>query len=304
MKKVEICFCEHISIALKRGIVMVIIKNEFLTAKINELGAELRSLSLDGNEYIWEGKPEVWPGACPLMFPICGGLKDDKYIFEGKEYTLEKHGYARFKTFSVESKTDNSVVFLHKSDDETKQKFPFDYELRVGYTLDGKTLKIDYSVINKTDKTMYFNIGSHEGYATPEGIEDYDVLFPQNETLDSYVLYGNLLSQQKLSIIKNQNYLPLYDKYFTIDALVFKDLKSKSATLRNRKTGKAVRVDFPDANYFLLWHKPNSPYMCLEPWNGVQDIVGSSYDITKKEGISVLDSGKEFLYTHSITIVE
>ncbi len=282
---------------------MITIKNEYLTANINELGAELRSLKCDDNEYIWEGKSEVWAGACPLMFPICGGLKDDKYILDGKEYTLEKHGYIRFKTFEVESKTDSSVVFLHKSDDETKQKFPFDYELRVFFTLDGKTLKIDYSVINKTDKTMYFNIGSHEGYATPEGIEDYDVIFPQNETLNAYVLYGNLLSNQQLPIIKDQNYIPLYDKYFTVDALVFKDLKSKSATLRNRKTGKAIRVDFPDAKYFLLWHKPNSPYMCVEPWNGVQDIVGSSYDITKKEGITALDSGKEFEYTHSITIL-
>ncbi len=172
------------------------------------------------------------------------------------------------------------------------------------YTLCDKTLKIDYSVKNLSDNTMYFNIGSHEGYYTPEGIEDYDVIFPQNETLNSHVLYGNLLSNQQLPIIKDQNILPLYDKYFTVDALVFKDLKSKSATLRNRKTGKAVKVDFPDAKYFLLWHKPNSPYMCLEPWDGVQDIVGTSYDITEKEGINSLGSGKEYIYTHSITVVE
>jgi galactose mutarotase-like enzyme len=283
---------------------MITIKNQYITAKINELGAELKSLVCNDTEYIWEAKPEVWPSACPLMFPICGGLKNDKYIYDGKEYTLEKHGYIRFKTFEVESKTDSSVVFLHKSDNETKQKFPFDYELRVFFTLEGKTLKIDYSVINKTDKTMYFNIGSHEGYATPEGIEDYDVIFPQNESLNAYVLYGNLLSNQQLPIIKDQNYIPLYDKYFTVDALVFKDLKSKSATLRNRKTGKAIRVDFPDANYFLLWHKPGAPYICLEPWNGISDIVGSSYDITEKEGITSLESGKEFNYTHSVTIEE
>lgn len=283
---------------------MITIKNDYLTAKINEVGAELKSLVYNDIEYIWEGKKEVWAGSCPLLFPICGGLKDDKYVLNGKEYTLQKHGYARFKTFEVESKTDSSVVFLHKSGIDTKEYFPFDYELRVIYTLCDKTLKIDYSVKNLSDNTMYFNIGSHEGYYTPEGIEDYDVIFPQNETLNSYVLYGNLLSNQQLPIIKDQNILPLYDKYFTVDALVFKDLKSKSATLRNRKTGKAVKVDFPDAKYFLLWHKPNSPYMCLEPWDGVQDIVGTSYDITEKEGINSLGSGKEYIYTHSITVVE
>ena len=283
---------------------MVTIKNEYLTAKINELGAELKSLVCNDTEYIWEGRSEVWAGSCPLLFPICGGLKNDKYVLNGKEYTLEKHGYIRFKTFEVENKTDDSVVFLHKSDNETKEHFPFDYELRVIYTLNEKTLKIDYSVKNLTDGTMYFSIGSHEGYYTPEGIEDYDVIFPQNETLNAFVLYGNLLSNQQLPIIKDSNVLPLYDKYFTVDALVFKDLKSKSATLRNRKTGKAVRVDFPDADYFLLWHKPNSPYMCLEPWSGIQDIIGSSYDITEKEGIITLNIGEEYKNSHTISIIE
>ncbi len=282
---------------------MITVKNDYLIAQISEIGAELKSLVCEGDEYIWEGKKEVWAGSCPLLFPICGGLKEDKYLFKGKEYSLQKHGYARFKTFEVESKTENSVVFLHKSDDETKKQFPFDYELRVGYKLDGKSLKVDYSVINKSNDIMYFNIGAHEGYYTPEGIEDYDVVFPQNETLNAYVLYGNLLSNQQLPIIKDSNVLPLYDKYFTVDALVFKDLKSKSATLRNRKTGRAVRVDFPDADYFLLWHKPNAPYMCLEPWNGIQDIVGSSYDITEKEGITALEKGGVYNHTHSITII-
>lgn len=283
---------------------MVTIKNEYITAKINELGAELKSLVFGETEYIWEGRSEVWAGSCPLLFPICSGLKEDKYTFNGKEYTLQKHGYARFKTFEVESMTDSSVVFLHKSDIDTKQSFPFDYELRVIYTLAEKTLKIDYAVKNLTDGTMYFSIGSHEGYYTPEGIEDYDVIFPQNETLNAYVLYGNLLSNQQLPIIKDSRVLPLYDKYFTIDALVFKDLKSRTATLRNRKTGKAVKVDFPDDKYFLLWHKPNSPYICLEPWSGISDIVGSSYDITEKEGIIPLEGKSEYNHTHSVTIIE
>lgn len=283
---------------------MITLKNEFLTASFNEVGAELKSLVFGGKEYIWEGRSEVWSGSAPILFPICGGLKDDIYTYKGKEYTLKKHGYARFAAFEIEDKTDSSVVFLHKSDEETKKSFPFDYELRVIYTLIDKTVKVGYSVKNLTIGNMYFSIGSHEAYYTPEGIEDYDVIFPQNETLNSYVLYGNLLSNQELPIIKDSNVLPLYDKYFTVDALVFKDLKSRTATLRNRKTGKAVQVDFPDSDYFLLWHKPNSPYMCLEPWSGIPDIIGSSYDITEKEGIIVLESGKEYNSIHTLSIIE
>lgn len=279
-------------------------KNEFLSASFNEIGAELKSLVYNEVEYIWEGRKEVWNASCPLLFPICGGLKEDRYILNGREYTLQKHGFARFKKFEVENKTDVSVTFLNKSDPQTKESFPFNYELMVTYTLTDKSLAIDYSVKNLSDNTMYFNIGSHEGYYTPEGVEDYDIIFPQNETLDAYVLYGNLISNQKLPIIKDSNVLPLYDKYFTVDALVFKDLKSRSAILRNRKTGKAVRVDFPDDKYFLLWHKPGSPYICLEPWNGISDFVDSNYDITIKEGITALDGGEVYKNSHTINIVE
>lgn len=283
---------------------MITLKNAYVTVSLQERGAELKSLIYNGTQYIWEGRSEVWSASCPLLFPICGGLKNDKYTLDGREYTLEKHGYIRFEDFTVEKLTDSSVVFLHTANDETKRQFPFDYTLQVTYTLHEKTLTVDYTVTNRSSRTMYFSIGSHEGYYTPEGIEDYDVLFPQRETLNSYVLYGNLLSEQQLPIIKEQSYLPLYDKYFTVDALVFKDLKSRSATLRNRKTGRAIRVDFPDDKYFLLWHKPQSPYICLEPWSGIQDTVGSSYDITEKEGIIALDAASVYTHTHALTIIE
>ena len=162
----------------------VMMKNNKVSLEIETLGAQIKYIKgASGRQYLWCGDPEVWALKAPVLFPICGGLKNDKYVLKGKEYTLEKHGYIRFKTFEVETQTDTSVVFLHKSDDETKKQFPFDYELRIIYTLENKTLKIDYSVKNFTDGTMYFSIGSHEGYYTPEGIEDYDVIFPQKEGL-------------------------------------------------------------------------------------------------------------------------
>ena len=54
---------------------MITIKNEYLTAKINELGAELKSLVCNDTEYIWEGRSEVWAGSCPLLFRYAVDLK-------------------------------------------------------------------------------------------------------------------------------------------------------------------------------------------------------------------------------------
>ena len=282
---------------------MIILQNNFVKACINEMGAELKSLVYNATEYIWEGKPEIWGSSCPLLFPICGGLKDDKYLLGGKEYTLKKHGYMRTTPFEVERADDSYAIFVHHSSAETKQNgYPFDYELRVIYTLAETTLKIEYEVANKGGETMYFNIGSHEGYYTPEGIEDYDVIFPEPQTLNASVLCGNLLTNMTTPIIKDSTVLPLSDKHFTIDALVFKEIAARSATLRNRKTGRAVKVDFPDMTYFLLWHKHGAPYICLEPWNGLPDLEGSSYNIEEKFGITALEAGKTYRNVHTITV--
>lgn len=288
----------------KRGVYMITLKNESLTVSIAEMGAEIRSIVCDGTEYMWHADPAVWAGSAPIMFPICGGLKDDRYTLNGKEYSLIKHGFARVSMFSVEEQSDTRAVFLLKATEETKRSYPFDFELRAIFEIEGKAVKIDYRVDNRGENTMYFNIGAHEAYVTPEGIEDYDIVFDAPQTLNAHNLYGYLLAEDTYPIIKDSAVLPLYDKYFIIDALPFTEVTAGAATLRNRKTGRAVRVDFPDATNLLLWHKHGSGYMCVEPWNGIPDMPGSSYDITEKKGISVLEPGKTFSFRHTVTVME
>ena len=283
---------------------MITLKNEHLTVTVDEFGAQMRSLVCDDSNYLWSGDPLVWEETAPILFPICGGLKDDKYILNGKEYTLPKHGYGRNTLFEVESVTDTNVVLLHKSSDETKVMYPFDYEFRVCFALEDKEVKINYILNNLSSETMYFGVGAHEGYATPEGIEDYDLIFDEEETLGSHYVYGNLLSRATYPIIKDSRVLPLYDKYFLVDALVFSGLKSKAATLRNRKTGRAVRVEFPDATYLLLWHKHGAGFMCVEPWLGAPDFEKTDFYIENKDGITALEAGKSFNFAHNIKIVE
>ena len=155
----------------------LILSNNKIKVTFSTKGAELISVLKDGKEKIWIGEPDIWSGHAPIVFPICGGLKDDKYIYEGKEYILQKHGYIRFVEFEVESHSDTKLVFLHRSDSETLKQYPSNYELRVIYTLEGSALKVDYNVKNLDETPMYYSIGAHEGYYCPEGIEEYSIIF-------------------------------------------------------------------------------------------------------------------------------
>lgn len=278
----------------------LILSNKTIKAAFSTKGAELLSVIKDGKEKIWIGAPDVWPAHAPLLFPICGGLKDDKYQYEGKEYTLLKHGYIRNLEFAVESHNDKEIVFLHSSNDETLEQYPFNYELRVIYTLEDTTLKIDYHVKNLDDTSMYYSIGSHEGYYCPEGIEEYSIIFEKDEILDSNILNGNLLEYETVNVGKNTCELPLKYEYFTVDALVFLNLKSRKVSLKNRKTGVEVGLVFEGHDSFVLWTKPDAKYICMEPWCGCHDFVDSKYDFKNKKGIIKLLGREEKTKTHKI----
>ena len=282
---------------------MITLKNERLELLIAKKGAEIRAVKFDGNDVFWSGDEKVWQGVSPVLFPMCGGLKDDKFVYGGKEYNLAKHGFAREMEFEEEKSGYNFVTLLLKSNENTLKSYPWEFEFRVTYKLIGKNIEVNYQVKNLSDKTMYFSVGSHEAYACPEGIEDYDIIFDKKETLDAYELDGNLLKHQTYPIIKDTNVLPLYEKYFDIDALVFKDVKSRSVSLRNRKTGREISVDFKGCDYLLIWTK-NVPeerkYICIEPWGGIPAFVDDGYEIEKKEGVDSLEPSGEFSRKHTI----
>ena len=55
--------------------------NETLTVTVSNIGAQIKSIkNQDDREYMWSGDPAVWNRTAPIMFPICGGLRDDKFL--------------------------------------------------------------------------------------------------------------------------------------------------------------------------------------------------------------------------------
>ena len=281
---------------------MITIKNDKLTVEISENGAELQSVKTpDGREWLWNGDKTYWTGRAPICFPICGGLKDDQFIWNGKTYNLNKHGFAKKSVFSVGSVWDSGAVLTLASSEATKEMYPFDFVLYVIYELDGKSLKVTYKVENTGSDTMFFSIGAHEGYMTPEGIEEYKVVFDRPETLRAYILDGNLLEHNYITVLENKTEFPLLDRYFEVDALVFKHLDSHGVTLVNKSGDRKINVKFDGFDYFLLWHKHGAPYICIEPWTGVQDPVDSTKIIEDKEGIKYAVPGETFERSHTIT---
>lgn len=278
----------------------VTISNYKLSVEISTLGAEImRVTGCDGTEYIWDGNPDVWSSRALILFPICGGLKDNKYSLDGRFYSLAKHGFVRNSEFKIEEHSDTSVTFCLSDNEETRKAYPFSFDFRVEFSLEGETLTAVYSVFNKSDNKMYFSVGAHEGYACPEGIEEYKIIFEKSEELRAYILDGSLLSDKYVVVSKGKREFPLLYDYFAVDALIFKDIESKKVTLAGG--GKEITVEFDGFDNLLLWTKPDAGYICIEPWTGVPDVVGSGFELSEKEGITELSSGDTYNITHKMT---
>lgn len=279
------------------------ISNSSLTAQINHFGAELFSLKDDKiKEYIWEGNPEFWGKHSPILFPIVGTLKNNSYCYEGKEYHLPRHGFARDMKFELIGKSENSATFSLTSSLETKKVFPFDFELQICYSLEESKLNIDYKVINNNDSILPFSIGAHPAFALPKPFEEYTLQFEHTEILTSYQLENDLLSDSSEIIEMTDNEVPLAYSLFEKDALIFKELESKNITiLENKIPLLCVRFDnFPNLG---IWTKNNAPFLCIEPWLGYSDTIHSSGNILEKEGIQLLEAKKSLQCNFSIEIL-
>ena len=282
---------------------MVYLQNEELKVQIKELGAEVQSVvTKEGRECTWQGDPTFWKGRGPHLFPICGRLRDNKYLYNGKEYSLGSHGFAKLMEYKAEKLSESSAVFTLTETEETLKNYPFAFEFKVIYTLEGRTINVEYVVTNKNDYDMYFSVGGHESYVCENGIENFYIEFDKKVTLDSYTVVGPIINHETTRILENSNILPLKNEYFKVDALVFKDIDFDGLTIKKNDGTLNVKVDFKGFQNLLLWMVPGAPYICVEPWCGVQDVAGSSYEFSEKEGIHAIPAGERFVRTHTITV--
>ncbi len=275
--------------------------NRFLEARIESKGAELSGMRSvkSGIEYIWRADPAYWGSHAPVLFPIVGTLKNGCYSYGGRIYQLGRHGFARRREFALVRKTEDSLLFSLKSDEETLKVFPFAFELCIRYTLRDAALETRYEVKNTGDRRMYFSIGAHPGFNCPllpgEDMRDCYLEFETGETADTMILRDGLISRDRAPCLRNSRTLPLSAELFAGDALILKGLKSEKISIKSGKNGHSVSLAFKGFPYLGIWSKPGgAPFVCLEPWFGIADSVDATGRLEDKEGIIALDPCREF----------
>lgn len=286
------------------------IANDFLEISVRKTGAELCAIKKlpDGKDYLWDANPKIWAGYAPVLFPIIGALKEDSYYFKGKRYTLNKHGFVRNNAnIELYKSSDTSLIFTLTSNPETLKFYPFQFEFYISYTLEKNAIIVDHLVKNTGDETLFFSVGGHPAFRCPlekdEKYSDYSIVFEHNETAHNFeVMDSGTIGPAKDLILNNSSIIHLHYAIFSNDALVFKNLKSRKASLVSKRSGKRVEVSYEGFPYLGIWAKPHADYVCIEPWLGIADPVDTDQELETKEGIIPLSGMKSFSASYRISI--
>lgn len=283
------------------------IQNNYIKATISAHGAELKSLIKQDTkiEYIWQGDEKYWKRSSPVLFPIVGKLKNDKYIYDNKTYSMSQHGFARDLEFEVLKQTKDSINFTLSSNKHTYINYPFHFKLEIQYLLKNAKLEITYQVTNTDSKEILFSIGAHPAFNWPlvdDKKEDYYFLFEDIKKTQRYYLQDGLINNSEPLKIQN-NKLFINENFFQKDALVFHDPQIQNISLHSTKHNHFIKLNFKDFTYLGLWSKPTgAPFVCIEPWCGIADKTNSNQKLEEKEGIIKLPKEKSFINIFSIEI--
>lgn len=286
------------SLVIYEGEKMLSIKNEELTAEIDQKGAQLTHVynRKENFDYIWND--ERWPKHAPVLFPAIGRSTEDAYLINGKEYPMQQHGFASDYEFEVAAHEEDKLVLQLTENAETLASYPYKFKLTVTFELVGSSLKINFRVENPNDEELSFSLGFHPGFNLPinqEGsFEDYSLTFDTADTqLQTYEIIKTPNPYRTGEVLpfmsENEKVVKLNHRMFDKGLLVFKN-DITGVKLDSPATKHYIQMNLSDFPSLCLWTKEDleCPFLCLEPFCGLPDMTEQKQELAQKEGNRIL----------------
>ena len=312
------------SYTISTGNKVDIIHGPLMDLKVRHIGAEPISLKMhhpvDGdigillNDDLEKKEHHYWKSHAPFLFPIVGGLVGGKSTTtDGKEIVLGGHGFARKAHFTLcdhgaddekgwlEYYIDNDLVHWNE-----ENSYPWKFRFGIRFVVAGNELSVSMIVKNCDTSTMWYQMGWHPGFHTPVNIgrgsrNDVALLLPSGTAPLHECDRDSFLTGAVESVVTG-GLFPFTDKGLDYTyVLDMTDYKDRYAALRDPHSGITTTVRFPDLPHLGLWAMPDSPYICIEPWQGADDYaVQTPFD--KKFGVASLPPGGVDTRTMTVTV--
>lgn len=287
--------------------------NYYLHVSFNSIGGALSSIKdKDGTEYLWQGDARYWSGQAPVLFPICGSLRDNRAKLPDGTWTqMPRHGIVRKKEFTCDFCNEDTVQFSIKDDESMYSQFPYHFRLVINYHLAGKKISVRYTVINEDTREIPFFLGGHPGFICPllpeEKFEDYQIEFEKEETLlipEPVTQTGLININNRQVLMERKRVLSLSHDLFYRDALTLDQLSSRKLKFCHRTSKRGVEIQYQDFPYLILWSTENDgPFVAIEPWSGLSTCDDEDNVFEHKRGVMKAAPGERKQLTFSIQLL-
>ncbi len=204
-------------------------------------------------------------GGCPVLFPSCSKLKDGVYSLAGKTYEMGAHGIARdfpWTVISTDTSDGAALTVALKSNDVTRQSYPFDFVIEFTYVLKGNVLSVEQKITNLSDSDMPFVCGLH-----PYFMADTDK--------------ASVAVPSKLATY-NGNEVVFDGVLDTTEDLDHVCLNvSDTKTVLDTGLGYHVRVNYyGEYTCVVVWSPDKSKeFVCIEPWTAAPNALNTGKDL-------------------------
>lgn len=285
------------------------LENEHVYLEVSDQGAELIRLNgkKTGRAYLFDADPRYWKRHSPVLFPLVGSLREKQYRYGGKSYSMSQHGFARDRQFQPERRSADSLWFVLESDAASREIYPFDFRLEIGYCLEGQGLQVKWRVTNTGSGQMYFSIGAHPAFfcsMTPENGPDTDRIHVGEQLSGQFTCYH--ISENGLALTADTECypcdLPVTADLFARDAVIADGAQAKRLALADAAGTEYVVMNF-EAPLFGLWAPcGDAPFVCLEPWYGRCDAADFTGSLEERVHGNTLKAGEMFNAAYTIAL--
>lgn len=287
------------------------IQNEYLKVTVDSKGCEIVSAitAADNREHIWQADPAAWKRHAPVLFPLVGKYRDNSVTYNGRQYHMTQHGFARDMEFEPVKIEDDKLTMCLKADASTLEAYPFFFKLECTYRLDGSSIAASWRVSDTQDEAMYFSIGAHpafvlDGHESLTGcrigfaMDRYGVEAVNPDTKAEGISYRLLnaegLLEDKEYKLDTEDGVMVTEGFFDRDAYIIENNQCHEVYLEcDGERFGTVKFDAP---VFGLWSPvgKNVPFICIEPWYGRADRADYSGTLEEREWGNRIAPGEVF----------
>ncbi len=282
------------------------IQNSYLTVVISDVGAELQSVKdAGGTEWLWQGDPAFWERRAPNLFPFCGRFWNNLASVHGVPCNPGMHGFFRDQLTAAEDISGSSIVFRQTENAETLGIYPFPYEVRLCYALDGNALTVRAEIRNTGTRTMPYGYGGHPGFRVPFAggkLEDYFIRFSDRSGAREVCFDEDhcfLTGGSKPFPLRDGDRFDLTEAFFASGSTFLCEMPPE-VTLMTELSDRRITMRYPGFSYLGLWKAPGADFLCIEPWCSLPATAGQNTELTEKKDLLQLQPGCTNVHTYSI----